>query len=80
MKTTSEQRYIETDGMAGQSTGFKIKANAKAFKILTSNLYTDVPLAIVRELGCNAYDAHIAASKSASEGEGGAGQQEKVVF
>lgn len=42
---------------------FKIKLNAKTFKIL-SNLYSDKIRAIIRELSCNAYDAHIAAGKS----------------
>lgn len=40
---------------------FTIKANAKAFKLLSSNLYSDKPLAIMRELGCNALDSHTAA-------------------
>lgn len=44
-------------------TEFKIKATAKAFGILSSGLYSDKILAIVRELACNAYDAHIAAGK-----------------
>lgn len=38
--------------------GFSIKASAQAFKILSSNLYSDKPLAILREIGCNALDAH----------------------
>lgn len=42
---------------------FKIKATGKAFKILSDGLYSDKPLAIVRELSCNAYDAHVAAGK-----------------
>ena len=42
-------------------TQFSIKANGKAFKLLSSNLYSDKPLAILREIGSNAYDAHKAA-------------------
>ena len=45
-------------------TDFKIKASAKAFKILSNNLYRDKPLAICRELICNAIDSHIAAGKA----------------
>ena len=45
------------------SQDFKIKANAKAFKILSSNLYKDKILAICRELICNAYDSHVQAGK-----------------
>lgn len=43
---------------------FKIKASAKAFKLLSSNLYSDKPLAIVREIGCNALDSHFMAGKA----------------
>jgi hypothetical protein len=42
---------------------FKIKATGKAFKILSDGLYSDKPLAVVRELCCNAYDAHVAAGR-----------------
>lgn len=45
-------------------TDFKIKASAKAFKILSNNLYRDKPLAICRELICNAIDSHTAAGKA----------------
>lgn len=45
------------------SQDFKIKANAKAFKILSSNLYKDKILAICRELICNAYDSHVQVGK-----------------
>jgi hypothetical protein len=44
-------------------TGFKIKASAKAFKILSSGLYSDKIRAIVRELGTNAADAQMMAGK-----------------
>lgn len=37
---------------------FRIKASAKAFKILSSALYSNKIRAIVRELSANAYDAH----------------------
>lgn len=39
---------------------FTIQSSSKAFDIL-STLYTDQPMAIARELMCNAYDAQIAA-------------------
>lgn len=41
----------------GKSQEFTIAASAKAFKILSSNLYQNKIRAIVRELSCNAYDA-----------------------
>jgi hypothetical protein len=40
---------------------FKITASAKAFKILSSNLYRNKIRAIIRELSTNALDAHISA-------------------
>ena len=59
---------IVTEGNAATSNieqrhGFTIKASAKAFKLLSSNLYSDKPLAIVREIGCNALDSHQMAGK-----------------
>ena len=38
---------------------FSIAASGKAFDILSSKIYTNVPLAIVRELSTNAYDSHV---------------------
>jgi hypothetical protein len=38
---------------------FKIETSAKAFQILSGNIYKDVLLAIVRELSANAWDAHV---------------------
>lgn len=54
---------IERGGDNVVESNFKIKATGKAFKILSDGLYSDKPLAIVRELCCNAYDAHVAAGK-----------------
>lgn len=48
---------------ASNGNEFSIKATSEAFKILSSGLYTYKPLAVVRELSCNAYDAHVAAGK-----------------
>src|SRR5689334_7521394 len=39
--------------------GFSIANNSKAFDILSSKIYTDVPLAIVREISTNASDSHV---------------------
>ena len=58
MITTSENNNVERYGI-GTEHAFKIKASAKAFQVLSSNLYTDKPTAIIRELSCNAYDSHI---------------------
>lgn len=53
---------IEKFGEVQDSTKFSIKISRKAFEIL-SGLYSDKPLAIVRELGCNAMDSHVSAGK-----------------
>lgn len=61
MKLNTEKREVEAEGLKSAPQNFKIKQNAKAFEILSSNIYSDKILAVVRELGCNAYDAHVAA-------------------
>lgn len=57
MRTGTAERQIEST-FKGRKTNFTIHRSAKAFQILSSNLYTDKPLAILRELSCNALDAH----------------------
>lgn len=57
MKLNAAQRQVQTSGLSDTST-FRIRENAKMFNVLTSNIYTDKPRAIVRELSCNALDAH----------------------
>jgi hypothetical protein len=62
MRLGVETREIESHGI--QSTkNYTIRATSKAFKILSSSLYKNKIKAIVRELGCNAYDAHISVGK-----------------
>ena len=46
-----------------QGSTFKISASPVAFDILSSKLYSNPILAIVRELLTNAYDSHKAAGK-----------------
>jgi hypothetical protein len=43
---------------------FRIEASSKAFEILASNLYSDKISAVIRELSCNAADAHVEANKA----------------
>ena len=43
---------------------FKIQANAKAFRVLSDNLYSDKIWAVIRELVANAVDSHKAAGQS----------------
>lgn len=61
MKMALADRPIERIATSKTESQFTIKATGKAFKILSSGLYKEKILAIVRELSCNAYDAHVAA-------------------
>jgi hypothetical protein len=57
MKLPHITNTIDRIGNVAQENTFKMKSSRKAFQIL-SDLYSDKPLAIVRELGCNAMDSH----------------------
>lgn len=59
MITCQEKNLVETN--VGQARDFQIKATREAFEILSSKLYSNKPLAIIRELSCNAQDSHVAA-------------------
>ncbi len=63
MKLHTETTTLEQIGNVTEAQGFKMRSSRKAFKIL-SDLYSDKPLAIVRELGCNAHDSHVQAGKA----------------
>lgn len=60
MRLTETARDITRIGLSDQGS-FGIKATGKAFRILSSSLYRDKIMAIVRELCCNALDSHVAA-------------------
>lgn len=60
MKLIEHTTTIEKIGNVSHAETFRMKSSRKAFQIL-SDLYSDKPLAIVRELGCNAMDSHVAA-------------------
>lgn len=64
MIVTNESRQDVT--IAGEMAvqAFTIKASAKAFSILSANLYSNKLGAMIRELSTNAFDAHVMASKS----------------
>jgi hypothetical protein len=65
MLVQAQDRAV-TRGNTGTEHNFTIKASAKAFTILAGSLYSDKPLAIIRELCCNAYDSHVEAGKAAT--------------
>jgi hypothetical protein len=56
----AENNVVGARGLT-ETGGFSIKASAHAFKMLSSGLYSDKIRAVLREIGCNAMDAHIAA-------------------
>ncbi|BDR26053.1 hypothetical protein RVBP17_0960 [Pseudomonas phage sp. 30-3] len=63
MKLESDNSVtIESTNMVGGKS-FTIKNSPKAFSILSNGLYKDKIRAIVREIGCNARDSHVAANK-----------------
>ena len=47
----------------GETSNFKIAMSAHAFKVLSSQVYGNPTLATIRELICNAVDAHRKAGK-----------------
>ncbi len=59
MKLDVISTEIERFGDTGKETEFTITSNAQAFDILSSGIYTDPKMAVIRELSCNAYDAHV---------------------
>lgn len=56
------KQEVLREGVVSDS-GFSIKATVASFEILSSGLYTNKILAVIRELACNAYDSHVAAGK-----------------
>lgn len=61
MRLQEDFLAVRKSGVQKESK-FKIEASTKAFKILSDNLYKDKIKAIIRELSCNAYDAHVEAN------------------
>ena len=52
-----------TSNIQSASRSFSIQASGKAFKVLSSSLYNHKILAVVREISCNARDAHAMVGK-----------------
>jgi hypothetical protein len=66
MLLTKEAEQITSAGL-GRGNDFKIAASSKAFEILSSNLYQNKTLAVIREISCNAADAHMVANLPLSD-------------
>jgi len=62
MKVIEEVRNLEVSGDF-ERADYTIAANPMAFRILFNNIYSDKVTAIIRELGTNAFDSHVAAGK-----------------
>ena len=57
MLLATKDETIESAGL-GEGGAFTIAASAKAFEVLSSNHYQNKILAVIREITCNAADAH----------------------
>jgi hypothetical protein len=56
-----KQENVKVFSNSKNEKAFTINASREAFRILSSGLYSNKPQAIIRELSCNAYDAHVMA-------------------
>lgn len=65
MELNATKREVDQSGFINAAHHFTIKESPLAFKILSDSLYSDKPLAVIRELSCNAYDAHAMAENEA---------------
>jgi Histidine kinase-, DNA gyrase B-, and HSP90-like ATPase len=63
MKLATSNTVMEISGGSNVSS-FSIAMNGKAFRVLSDTLYQNKIGSIVREISCNAYDAHIMAGKT----------------
>ncbi len=59
MKVAKAESHVKGSYGLEESKGFTIRTSAHAFRQLSSGMYKDKVAAPLRELGCNAMDAHI---------------------
>jgi len=64
MKLERKSTPATTGGITASPTRFKMGSSPLSFKIMSDGIYNDKILACIRELSCNAADAHIAAGKN----------------
>lgn len=60
MKPHAPDRTVEVH-LPNEIRSFQIKANGKAFQTMVAALYSNKIAAVLREIGSNAFDAHVAA-------------------
>ena len=58
---TEKGKHVENS--VGTSDEFQIKADEKLFMLLSDSVYSDKIAAGIREITCNAYDAHVEAGQ-----------------
>lgn len=58
MQLKTRHNDVRSNGSIGNKKNFSIAVNAKTFKIWSDSIYEDKIGSIVRELSCNAIDAH----------------------
>lgn len=61
---TAPQHSVEFGSGVSSLGEYRINNSPKAFSILSSGLYANKIRAILRELGCNAWDSHVAAGRT----------------
>ena len=68
MKLNTKVNVIERSADFEQSN-YTIEATAKAFSILSDQLYSNKVRAVIRELSTNAYDSHVDAGNGSKSFE-----------
>jgi hypothetical protein len=63
MKLQEAEHHLTKSRGVQHKVAFQINASAKMMKLLSDDLYSDKIRAVIRELSCNAYDAHVEAGK-----------------
>ena len=64
MKVQSQVQVVERIGIdPNEESEFGLAVTPEAFEIMSSGIYTDPIMAVIRELSCNAYDSNVAAGK-----------------
>lgn len=61
MKLDANNAVTQINSTSGEVREFSIEVNPVAFSLLSQKLYKNPTLAVIRELLCNAYDAHVVA-------------------